>query len=101
MDINVNVEGTTAQIKVSGIIDNDNAEELKQQLSSVQEKSIKDATLDLSLVPSITSSGIGKLLVFYKALDSKGGKITIDGIHSNLLKLFKSIKLDKLFDIKE
>jgi anti-sigma B factor antagonist len=101
MDINVSVDGTTAQIKVSGIIDNDNAEELKQQLSSVQDRSVKDATLDLSLVPSITSSGIGKLLVFYKALDSKGGKITIDGIHSNLLKLFKSIKLDKLFDIKE
>ena len=101
MDINVNVEGTTAEIKVSGIIDNDNAEELKKHLSDVQDKNVKDATLDLSLVPSITSSGIGKLLVFYKALDSKGGKITIDGIHSNLLKLFKSIKLDKLFDIKE
>jgi len=101
MDINVNVEGTTAEIKVSGIIDNDNAEELKKHLSDVQDKNVKDATLDLSLVPSITSSGIGKLLVFYKALDSKGGKITIDGIHSNLLKLFKSIKLDKLFEIKE
>lgn len=101
MDINVNIEGTTAEVKVSGIIDNDNAEELKQQLSNIQEQNVTDATLDLSLVPSITSSGIGKLLVFYKALDSKGGKITIDGIHSNLLKLFKSIKLDKLFEIKE
>ena len=101
MEVNVNLDGSTANIAVSGIIDNENAEELKKQLSEIQDKNIQDAILDLSLVPSITSSGIGKLLVFYKALDSKGGKISVNGIHSNLLKLFKSIKLDKLFQITE
>ena len=101
MEVNINVNGDTAEIKISGIVDNDNAEELKKQLTDVQNGSSKNAVFDLSTVPSITSSGIGKLLVFYKAIDAKGGKIEIKGIHPNLLKLFKSIKLDRLFEVKE
>lgn len=101
MEVTVNVNGETAEIKISGIVDNDNAEDLKRHLTEVQNGASKNAIFDLSMVPSITSSGIGKLLVFYKAIDAKGGKIQIDGIHTNLAKLFKSIKLDRLFEIKE
>jgi anti-sigma B factor antagonist len=101
VEIDISYEGTTAKIKVSGIIDNDNAEELKKELTEITTQNIKDAILDLTMVPSITSSGIGKFLVFYKVIDSKGGAIKVQGIHSNLLKLFRSIKLDKLFEINE
>jgi anti-sigma B factor antagonist len=45
------------------------------------------------------SSGIGKILMFFKSLDGAKASFEIKGIHENLFNIFKAVKLDKLFPI--
>ncbi len=91
----------TLNISIIGAVDNENAEELKHQFQSLMEKEFSEAIFDFTYVPFITSSGIGKLLIFYKNVVARGKKMRIKGINENLLELFKSIKLDQLFPIEK
>lgn len=99
MEFNTAQQNGSLNISIIGAVDNENAEELKDQFNSLLEEPFSEAVFDLSFVPFITSSGIGKFLIFYKNLVSMGRKMRIKGINDNLLDLFKSIKLDQLFPI--
>jgi anti-anti-sigma factor len=91
----------TLSVSIIGAVDNENAEELKNQFQELMVKDFNEAIFDFTYVPFITSSGIGKLLIFYKNVVAKGKKMRIKGINENLLELFKSIKLDQLFPIEK
>ena len=88
-------------VSIIGAVDNENAEELKTQFQELMIKDFNEAVFDFTYVPFITSSGIGKLLIFYKNVVAKGKKMRIKGINENLLELFRSIKLDQLFPIEK
>ena len=101
MELNIVQQNGSVNISIIGAVDNENAEELKNQFQDLLDKTFQEVIFDLSFVPFITSSGIGKLLIFYKNMVSKGRKMRIKGINDNLLDLFKSIKLDQLFPIEK
>ncbi|MBN2364634.1 MAG: anti-sigma factor antagonist [Calditrichaeota bacterium] len=101
MEITVNRNGKSIRISIIGAVDNENAEELKYELQNLTGEDFQEAVFDLSYVPFITSSGIGKFLIFYKTLLSQDRKMRIEGINDTLLDLFKSIKLDQLFTIEK
>jgi len=100
MELNITKKNSKLLIEIIGSVDNESADELKNQFREIMEQDYNEAVFNLQLVPFITSSGIGKLLVFYKNSAAKGKKMRIQGISENLLELFKSIKLDKLFPIE-
>ncbi len=101
MELNIMQQNGTLNISIIGAVDNSGAEELKEYFQEILEKDFKEAVFDLSFVPFITSSGIGKFLIFYKNVVSQGKKMRIKGINDNLYELFKSIKLDQLFPIEK
>ncbi len=101
MELNIMQQNGTLNISIIGAVDNGGAEELKEYFQEILDKDFKEAVFDLSFVPFITSSGIGKFLIFYKNLVSQGKKMRIKGINENLYELFKSIKLDQLFPIEK
>ena len=101
MELNIVQQNGVVMISIIGAVDNENAEELKAHFQEILEQEFKEAVFDLSFVPFITSSGIGKFLIFYKNIISKGRKMRIKGINYNLMDLFKSIKLDQLFPIEK
>ncbi len=101
MELNVVQQNGQITISIIGAVDNENAEELKVHFQEILEQEFKEAIIDLSFVPFITSSGIGKFLIFYKNIISKGRKMRIKGINDNLMDLFKSIKLDQLFPVEK
>ncbi|NOX38604.1 MAG: STAS domain-containing protein [Calditrichaeota bacterium] len=101
MEINLMQQNGTLNISIIGAVDNAGAEELKEHFQEILNKDFKEAVFDLSFVPFITSSGIGKFLIFYKNVVAKGRKMRIKGINDNLYELFKSIKLDQLFPIEK
>lgn len=99
MDIATRKNGDTLYIRISGAIDESSTEKLRSDLNKIALSKPPKVIMDLSLVPTIGSSGIGKILLFYKSLESIKSKFEIKGLQENLYKLFKAVKLDKLFPI--
>jgi len=99
MHVKTTVEGKKTIMDVSGSIDIPGAEQLKKALTKVLESDSDEITIDFNEVNFIGSSGIGKLLLFYKNFTAKGGRITIINLNKEITMLFKAIKLDKLFNI--
>lgn len=99
MNIKVTTEGKKTVMFLSGSIDIPGAESLKKSLTEVLEGDSKEIVIDFKEVNFIGSSGIGKLLIFYKNFTAKGGKMSIINLNKEITALFKAIKLDQLFNI--
>jgi anti-sigma B factor antagonist len=100
MNINISNEDEKTTVYLSGSIDIPGAESLKKSLSQIlEDDSIKEVIIDFEGVNFIGSSGIGKLLLFYKNFTSQGGKVRIVNLNKEITALFKAIKLEKLFNI--
>ncbi len=99
MNIRIANEGEKSTVYLSGSIDIPGAENLKKSFSQITENNPKEVCIDFDEVNFIGSSGIGKLLLFYKKFTSKGGKVHIVNLNKEITALFKAIKLDKLFNI--
>jgi anti-sigma B factor antagonist len=99
MNIKLTQEGSKTIMFLSGSIDIPGAENLKKSLTQILESDAKEVVFDFKEVNFIGSSGIGKLLIFYKNFTSKGGKLNIENLNKEIKALFRAIKLDKLFNL--
>jgi anti-anti-sigma factor len=95
------IRGDTLFVKVIGGVDTSAAEILRSKLKEIILQKPQKTVLDLSMVPTMGSSGIGKILMFFKSLKEGNSIFEIKGIHENLYSFFKVIKLDKLFPISQ
>ena len=100
MDIKVSESDGKLTIKVKGDIYIDQADELQETFDSIIKKNPKEVVLDLKGLKSITSSGIGKIVLLYKELQKKNGLIKIVGVNETIMHIFKIVKLDKLVSIE-
>jgi len=100
MDVKTVSKGEKTTLYLSGCIDIPGAENLKKVLNQVIEDDSKEVSIDFKDVNFIGSSGIGKLLLFYKKFTSQGGTVLILNLNKEISALFKAIKLDKLFKIQ-
>ena len=100
MDIKTVSKGEKTTLHLSGCIDIPGAENLKKALNQVIDDELQEVTIDFKEVNFIGSSGIGKLLLFYKKFTSHGGKVVILNLNKEISALFEAIKLDKLFKIQ-
>jgi anti-sigma B factor antagonist len=87
-------------VKVKGDIYIDQANELLHTFNNIIEKSPKEVILDLKELQSITSSGIGKIVLLYRELQKKNGVVKIIGVNKTIMQIFKIVKLDKLVKIE-
>jgi anti-sigma B factor antagonist len=101
MQLKSKKRGDTLFIKVIGAIDTLAAENLRFELREILLQNPQKVVLDLSKVPAMGSLGVGKILMFFKSLDTSKASFEIKGIHENLYPFFKSVKLDKLFPISQ
>ncbi len=99
MNIRVEKGDEKTVVYLSGSIDIPGAEMLKQSLNQILTENTKEVAIDFEEVTFIGSSGIGKLLLFYKNFTAKGCKVKIVNLNKELKALFKAIKLDKLFNL--
>jgi anti-anti-sigma factor len=99
MKLRSKIRGDTLFVKVIGAIDTLAAENLRLELMEIILQKPQKVVMDLSKVPTMGSLGIGKILMFFKSLDSSKASFEIKGIHENLFNIFKAVKLDKLFPI--
>ncbi len=93
------VDGKTL-VELKGDIYIEQGDELYKVFNGIIEKNPKEVVIDLKELKSITSSGIGKIVLLYRELDRKKGKIKIIGVNKTIMQIFKIVKLDKLVEIE-
>jgi len=99
VEITAQQEGETAILHIAGTIDEQGAEKLKQQFNNLPLDRLTEVVLDLEGVNQMGSSGIGKILLFYKNLGVKGGHLKVINLAGHLHELFRELKLDTLFTV--
>lgn len=101
MAISIVNESGKIIIVVDGNIDEKGAEELKGNFTKLQGAPPPYVVLNMAGVTNIGSSGIGKILLFYKNLAIKNSRLEIIGLSPMLFELFHELKLDSLFSISK
>jgi anti-anti-sigma factor len=102
MTIQMQIHDNTSTLIITGEIDTKASFELSEYFKQIMDNDIvSHVILDLTKVPNISSAGIGKILKLFKYLNSKEGSLKIEGISTELYKLFKEIHLNKIISITE
>jgi len=102
MDIELEKKGDTLKILIDGNIDTDGGHKLAVSLQEAMEmEGVKTVVFDFTTVRTITSSGIGKIMNFFKFIDGNKGSMSVKGISDQLYKQFIEIHLDRIFPISK
>jgi anti-anti-sigma factor len=94
-------EGEWTVLKIIGIINIDSAQELKILFDNLLTKGVQNVRLNLKNVPISNSSGIGHILMLFKSLKERNGKLEIRGVSKNLMEMLKLLNIEKLISIQE
>ncbi len=99
MEMTVDQQGDSIRIELRGDIDELGANKLKTGFNELDLSNCKQIVFDFGGVNYIGSAGIGKMLIFYKAIASKGGRLAIENANKAVYDLLKVVKLDTIFTI--
>ncbi|HOE55257.1 MAG TPA: STAS domain-containing protein [Candidatus Cloacimonas acidaminovorans] len=99
MNIELSLDGKVAKMKIDGILNSENAYLLQEKLTEVLNSDANLLELDLLDCRYISSTGIGKILLFYKDFITKGGEIEVVRSSNSVYELFSMLKLNQLFTV--
>jgi anti-sigma B factor antagonist len=99
LEYRINSDNNELEVIIKGRVDSEGISGFQECLTEALEKSEEKASLNFSELEFINSSGIGKLLIFYKKFKNTGREVQIKGINEDVYTLFKAIRLDKLIEI--
>ena len=99
MDLTLNSNGGSTRFQIAGAIDERGAEQLKTAFATLQLEGSKEVIFDFGQVTHIGSAGLGKLLMFYQKLASKGLQMRLDNPSAQLRELLAELRLDTLFQV--
>lgn len=92
----------TVKVEIDGDINSDGSRKLAQTLEDIRNlDDYQHVVFDMKDVKIITSAGIGKILNFFKHLDTSERTMEIKGISDILYLQFKEIHLDRIFPINK
>ncbi len=100
MEIALDEDKDRITVRLRGDLYVEQGEELMQTFQEVIRKDPAKVVIDLGGLHTITSSGIGKIVLLYKEMNKKGGTVAITGVNSTIMQIFKIVKLDKLMQIE-
>lgn len=69
--------------------------DFKQELAALLEESPAELRLDLTGTAMMDSIGIGVVIATHNSMKKKGGRLVIANASENIVKLFKSMRLDQ------
>jgi anti-anti-sigma factor len=88
-------EGSTVTIIPDRDLVSSMVPDFKHELSTVLDESPQVLRLDLSGTAMMDSIGIGVVIATHNSMKKKGGRLVICGASENIVKLFKSMRLDQ------
>lgn len=83
----------------SGILDASESQEFRQEITEIGESGAQIVLVDFKNVTFMDSSGLGALVLAFKALRSAGTKLVICSINEQVRILFELTGMDKVFEI--
>ena len=99
MNIELSINGKVAKMKIEGILNSENAYLLQEKLTEVLNSEATLLELDLLDCRNISSTGIGKIVLFYKDFITKGGEIEVVRSSNSVYELFSMLELNQLFTV--
>jgi len=99
MTIAVRESSDALTLILNGDIDHAGAEILKTTFNQTNLKGKTVVIFDFKGVNYIGSSGLGKLLLFYKRLSTENVRMRIDSPSTEVRDLLKELKMDTLFNV--
>lgn len=86
-------------LKPDGILDNNNATQLRQQINELLASGVTLFLIDLKNVTFMDSSGLGSLVLALKAIQAKGGRLFLMSINNQVKMLFELTNMLDTFEI--
>jgi anti-anti-sigma factor len=99
MTIELTFKDEIAEMKIEGFMNSENVQMFQDKLTEVLQSNAKLLDLDLFECKNISSTGIGKLLLFYKDFIGKSGEIEVVRCSNTVYDLFVMLKLNQLFTV--
>ncbi|MDA3937730.1 MAG: STAS domain-containing protein [Spirochaetia bacterium] len=99
MEIKLKKYSSTYIIEVAGDMDLYSSFELKDVVTKMLAKDIKNYVIDLAKVDYIDSSGIGVLIHIYSNIKKLNRILKISNVHGSVEKVIKLTKLSQYFPI--
>lgn len=86
-------------VKISGIINSNNSQQLREDLMCLVESGVKIVLLDCKDVTFMDSSALGTLVLAFKTLRAANTKLVLCSINEQVRILFELTGMDKVFEI--
>ncbi len=100
MDLNLEQHSKQrAVLHVSGRVDAQSSDALKQTIWEAAEQGLTQLVVDLQGVDVIDSSGLSALVSGFKALRERGGQLVLAGLGEQIKAALELTRLDRVFPI--
>ena len=86
-------------VQPSGVLGNEQASRLRQEISEVVESGAKLVLVDLQSVTFIDSSGLGVLAMAFKTVRSAGGRLCFCSVNDQPRMLFELTGMEQVFEV--
>jgi anti-sigma B factor antagonist len=100
MNVTVKKEGEVSIITVEGSIDSKTAPELQQTVLDVTAEA-NDVVIDLSNVSFVSSAGLRVLLMVYRQIKAKNGKVILAGVSEEIKDVMSMTGFITFFELTE
>ncbi|MDC3962803.1 STAS domain-containing protein [Polyangium jinanense] len=84
-------------ITVEGTLDETTAPEFRTLVDELCAANRWNVTLELSMLTSIDSVGVGVIVLLHKQVRAKGGEVRLVGLDGQPRAIFRLLRLDKVF----
>ena len=86
-------------VQPAGVLGNEQASKLRQEISEVVESGAKLILLDLQGVTFIDSSGLGVLAMAFKTVRNAGGRLCFCSVNDQPRMLFELTGMEQVFEV--
>ena len=95
----MNQELKVKVIKLSGIVNTTNSQELRENITNLLDSGAKTVLVDCQDVTFMDSSALGALVLAFKTLRAADTKLVLCSINEQVRILFELTGMDKVFEI--
>jgi len=93
------MNATLKVLEPSGLIDNINGSQLRQEVADLLEAGAETILIDLTHITFMDSSGLGAMAAILQRVRTKNAKLYLCALNGQLRIIMELTRMDKVFDI--